>query len=102
LLEGVLVGGTEENAAGGVVAGASDDVVAATAFDVVAAAVEVAEGLALQADRVLVLFVYGAPEVWGERPPEEEAVILAAGAEDIWLAVEEVTTAVWLMLIALL
>ncbi len=86
LLEGVLVGGTEENA--------SDDVVAATAFGVVAVAVEVAEGLALQADWVLALFVYGAPELWKEMPSEEEAVILAAGAEDIWLAVEEVTTAV--------
>lgn len=96
-----LVGGTGEYAAGGVAAAASDDVGAATAFDVVlAVTVEVTKGLALQADWVLVmvmvmvLFVYGAPEVWRKMPPEEEAVILAAGAEDVWLAVEGVTTAV--------
>ena len=94
-----LVGGTGEYAAGGVVAAASDDVGAATAFDVVlAVTVEVTKGLALQADwvvvMVMVLFVYGAPEVWRKMPPEEEAVILAAGAEDVWLAVEVVTTAV--------
>ena len=51
----VLVGGTEENAAGDVVAAASDDVVAATAFGVVTAAPEIAEGVALQADLALVL-----------------------------------------------
>jgi hypothetical protein len=84
LLEVVLIGGTEENAAG--------DVVAATAFGVVTAAPEVAEGVALQADWALVL------------APEEEAVIVPTGAEEIWLAaleavvtaaaVEEVTKAV--------
>jgi len=108
LLEVVLVGGTEENAAGDVVAAASDDVVAATAFGVVTAAPEVAEGVTLQADWALVLglvlFKYGAPEVGREMPPEEEAVIVPTGAEEIWLAaleavvtaaaVEEVTTAV--------
>lgn len=104
MLEVVLVGGTEENAAG--------DVVAATAFGVVTAAPEVAEGVTLQADWALVLglvlglvlFKYGAPEVGREMPPEEEAVIVPTGAEEIWLtaleavvtaaAVEEVTTAV--------
>ncbi len=116
MLEVVLVGGTEENAAGDVVAAASDDVGAVTAFGVVTAAPEIAEGVALQADLALVLglvlFKYGAPEVGREMPPEEEAVIVSTGAQEIWLAaleavvtaaaVEEVTTAVWLALIALL
>jgi hypothetical protein len=118
LLEVVLVGVKEENMMGraetvpmlsttvgrrvGMLTVASDDVAAATDFSVVTAAPEVAEGLALQDHLVLVLFMYGAPEVWENIPSDEEAVIAATGEEGLAMleavaiaaAPEEVITAV--------
>ncbi len=98
----VLVGGTEGSAAGDVVAAAAGGVVAVAAGGVLTAASEVVEGFPLQAELVLVVFKYGAPEVWWKMPLEEEAVIVPTDAEAILLTMEEVTAAVGPALMALL